>query len=90
MANKTVYPFGTGGNLPSSIGIINDLETGGADKALSAQMGVQLESEIEQLRGGLSIGIDVNEDGLYFVDSSMYIGAYFDDSGFHAINIVEL
>lgn len=39
MANQTVYPFGTGGNLPSSVGIINDLTTGGADKALSAEMG---------------------------------------------------
>lgn len=39
MANKTVYPFGTGGQLPSSIGVINDLKTGGADKALSAEMG---------------------------------------------------
>lgn len=39
MANTTVYPFGTGGSLPSSIGIINDLKTGGADKALSAEMG---------------------------------------------------
>lgn len=39
MANQTVYPYGTGGSLPSSIGIINDLTTGGADKALSAQQG---------------------------------------------------
>ena len=37
--NVTVYPFGTDGHLPSSIGIINDLSTGGADKALSAEMG---------------------------------------------------
>lgn len=39
MANQTVYPFGTEGTLPSSIGIINDLKTGGADKSLSAEMG---------------------------------------------------
>ena len=39
MANKTVYPFGTEGTLPSSIGIVNDLRTGGADKALSAEQG---------------------------------------------------
>lgn len=39
MANKTVYPFGIGGSLPSSVGIIDDLITGGADKALSAEMG---------------------------------------------------
>lgn len=39
MANQTVYPYGTEGTLPSSIGIINDLTTGGADKALSAEQG---------------------------------------------------
>lgn len=39
MANTTVYPFGTDGTLPASVGIINDLTTGGVDKALSAEMG---------------------------------------------------
>lgn len=39
MANQTIYPYGTDGQLPSSIGVINDLTTGGADKALSAEMG---------------------------------------------------
>ena len=39
MENNTIYPYGTNGELPSSIGIINDLITGGADKALSAQQG---------------------------------------------------
>lgn len=47
MANKTVYPYGTGGSLPSSIGIINDVTTGGADKALSAEQGKVLQEEIE-------------------------------------------
>ena len=42
MANTTIYPFGTNGQLPSSIGVINDLTTGGADKALSAEMGKEL------------------------------------------------
>lgn len=46
MANKTVYPFGTGGQLPSGIGVINDLTTGGADKALSAEMGKEIGTEI--------------------------------------------
>lgn len=39
MANQTVYPYGTGGQLPSSVGIINDCVTGGADKALAAEQG---------------------------------------------------
>lgn len=42
MANQTVYPYGTNGELPSSIGIINDRKTGGVDKALSAQQGVEI------------------------------------------------
>ena len=44
MANRTVYPFGTDGALPSDIGIINDLNTGGVDKALSAEMGKEIGS----------------------------------------------
>ena len=47
MANQTVYPFGTGGSLPSSIGIINDLKTGGADKALAAEQGKVLGDRTE-------------------------------------------
>lgn len=46
MANNTVYPYGTDGQLPASIGIINDLTTGGADKALSAEMGKELGEQI--------------------------------------------
>lgn len=42
MSNNTIYPYGTNGELPSSIGIVNDLITGGADKALSAEQGVVL------------------------------------------------
>lgn len=42
MSNTTIYPYGTDGELPASVGIINDLVTGGADKALSAQQGVVL------------------------------------------------
>ena len=42
MANQTIYPYGTDGELPSSIGIINDLVTGGADKALTAEQGKQI------------------------------------------------
>lgn len=60
MANKTVYPFGTGGQLPSSIGIINDLTTGGADKALSAEMGKAIGNTIYPT---IQVGIDVLQFG---------------------------
>ena len=46
MANQTIYPYGTGGSLPANIGIINDLKTGGANKALSAEQGKVLSEEI--------------------------------------------
>lgn len=46
MANRTVYPFGTDGQLPSSIGIVNDLTTGGTDKALSAEQGIVLKDMV--------------------------------------------
>lgn len=39
MANQIINPYGTNGELPSSIGVVNDLTTGGAGKALSAEMG---------------------------------------------------
>lgn len=42
MSNKTVYPYGTTGQLPTSIGLVNDFVTGGADKALTAEAGKQL------------------------------------------------
>lgn len=50
MANKTVYPFGTDGQLPSNIGIVNDLTTGGINKALSAEMGKEI---------GLDLGLSL-------------------------------
>lgn len=63
MANKTVYPYGTGGSLPSNIGIINDLTTGGANKALSAEQGKVLQNDkVSYSQNGLS-RIPVNISG---------------------------
>ena len=47
MANNTIYPYGTGGQLPSGIAIVNDRTTGGADKAWSAQMGKELSEQVD-------------------------------------------
>ena len=46
MANTTVYPFGTRGTLPGSIGIVNDPFTGGADKAFSAEQGKKINEQL--------------------------------------------
>ena len=46
MAKSTIYPYGTNGELPSSIGLVNDLTTGGVNKALTAEMGKQLNDDL--------------------------------------------
>jgi hypothetical protein len=51
MANRTIYPYGPGGHLPANIGIIDDLKTGGADKALSAEQGKVLNEEVHEYLG---------------------------------------
>lgn len=60
MANKTIYPYGTDGQLPSSIGVINDVETGGTTDALSAEQGKNLgynvQLLVEQLADSAFIG----------------------------------
>lgn len=39
MAKSTIYPYGTNGELPSSIGLVDDLTTGGVNNALTAEQG---------------------------------------------------
>ena len=55
MSNQTVYPYGTGGSLPSSIGIINDFTTGGSDKALSAEKGKELGQAVFDINGTVNL-----------------------------------
>ena len=40
--NYSIYPYGIGGELPEGIPVVNDTTTGGANKALSAEMGKKL------------------------------------------------
>lgn len=51
MSNQTIYPYGTDGELPSSIGLVNDLVTGGADKALTAEQGKNLNTLVHTVFG---------------------------------------
>ena len=53
MANQTIYPYGTGGSLPDGYPIVNDLVTGGADKALSAEMGKYMKALVESYESRL-------------------------------------
>lgn len=65
MANTTVYPYGTGGSLPSSIGIINDLTTGGADNALAAEQGKVLNQKIMALAGNVTLDEIIADDSTW-------------------------
>ena len=51
MANETIYPYGAGGTLPSNIGLVNDYVTGGANVALTAQAGKDLNEDIRTILG---------------------------------------
>lgn len=57
MAKSTVYPYGTDGQLPSSIGLVNDLTTGGVNKALTAEQGKVLGEKI----GSLIENVDLSQ-----------------------------
>lgn len=63
MSNTTVYPFGTEGTLPASIGVINDTITGGADKALSAEQGVVLNNRLPGGINAYAVSIDTALNG---------------------------
>lgn len=89
MANITVYPFGTGGTLPGSIGIINDMVTGGADKALSAEVGKQIGDiigEYKILESSFS-EFDHYKDGYQLKADSTQVGKDIDDVGTYASSI---
>lgn len=87
MGNKTVYPYGTGGQLPSGIAIADDLQTDRADVALSARQGKRLGELVKEFP--LDFG-EVAEDGIFFVDEALNIGARLNSDGFTAINSIEV
>lgn len=69
MANSTVYPYGTGGSLPSSIGLVNDLNTGGVDKALTAEQGKAINHE---LNGFVTQDISSLTEYNFVIDATTY------------------
>lgn len=69
MANKTIYPYGIGGQTPSGIDIVNDLITGGHDKALSAEMGKELAGMIDDIGDGGST-LSIEGDTLVITDNT--------------------
>lgn len=86
MVNTTIYPFGTDGQLPSSIGVINDLTAGGADKALSAEQGKVLNEKFSPITGQFSqmslpissvLGVYAKTDTGTFVSDESTYGTYY-------------
>lgn len=45
MANRTIYPYGTDGELPSGVAVINNLNSNSTTDALSAKMGKRLNDD---------------------------------------------
>ena len=70
MADKTVYPIGQNGTLPSGYPIADDLTTNSAQQALSAKQGVILKGMVDDTYIIESV-IDVN--GYSNVTTYMYI-----------------
>lgn len=85
MADTTIYPYGTDGQLPSSIGVINDLITGGADKALSAEQGKVLKGLIHNINADNIV--DVAEDGFYLIDADGNVVAQYTDDGWRVAEL---
>ena len=67
--------------------MVNNLTEGGATAALSAEMGKRLEEEIQT--NTLTIEHhNVTEDGIFFVDTFLNVGAKINSDGLFAINMI--
>lgn len=75
MANKTIYPYGANGQLPSSIGIVNDPFTGGADKALSAEAGKFFHEEVFGETEPIDLSLLTSLSGLINADNKWIVGS---------------
>ena len=79
MANTVIQPFGTGGTASTGTGIVNDLTTGGADKALSAAQGKNLN---EKIQSAVQLPVMIMVANSTGVSSSNYRKVLFDDIKF--------
>lgn len=58
MANIDLHPYGHGGELPEGIGLVNNLNDGGINKALTAEMGKTLKDALN--------GVEIPFDQAYY------------------------
>ena len=81
----------TGSSVDYPFTLVNNVETNDATQALSAAMGVYLQSEIDALSNEVNelaidvSGVEVAEDGLFFVDGNFNVGVKIDSDGIHSI-----
>lgn len=64
MANQTIYPFGPGGQMPTTIPIADDLVTDRADMALSARQGKKIASVLPMTGVSRILETDYPKTGL--------------------------
>lgn len=69
--------------------VVNNLTDGGATAALSAEMGKYLKSLIDAATLPTEFAT-VDEDGIFFVDNYLNIGAKIDDNGLAAFNLLTM
>lgn len=68
MASKIIYPYGTNGQLPSSIGLVNDLKTGGVNQALTAEMGKELGEDVADLKDATAKAAVIEDVDKFSID----------------------
>lgn len=93
MANQTIYPYGIGGSLPEGYPIVNDLVSGGADKSLSAAMGMQIGGELYKdlftaidLSSVSLTNIYINAQGEWNASAGIYAGKFVDISQYRGMS----
>lgn len=74
----------SGGGTSDSVEIVNDLTTGGADKALSAEMGKELKEELSKKTESIS---NNEEDKFLITDKEGNILAEFSANGLSTLNV---
>lgn len=69
--------------------VVNNLTDGGATAALSAEMGKYLKALIDEAKIPTEFAT-VDEDGIFFVDNYLNIGAKIDNDGIAAFNLLTM